>query len=169
MRKFWVVLCLVSGFAFVADTASARARIGRIVSLKPVAVKATPKPEAARAAERPAVSRTWIVATPRSASQATGMPAAVGDMRADEPASSFAAPPAAPAVAADAAREEPAASPPANPAPAPPPASPASTPQQPLRVSALNAALAPRPLRAAPAQPYEFAICYWNRAGQCIP
>jgi hypothetical protein len=175
MRKFLVAVCLVSIFTFVADTASARARIGRAVSSKPAPVKTMPKPEAAKAAkaskaaERPAAPRTWIVAMPRPASQPAAAPFAAADIGAGASPGAFTAaswdampsvesPASAPA--ADAASEEPAAA---------PPAPPETAPQAPTRVVALNTTPSPRPARAAPVQPHDVVICYWNRAGQCVP
>jgi len=167
MRKLLVAVCLVAGFSFVADTASARARIGRIVSSKPAPVKVAPKPPAAKAAEHPVIPRTWIVATPRPASAApAAAPAALADMPADEPAGPFAAASAAPPAAVDPPAATPAA---AHEEPAVPPATPASVPEPQPRMAGLGKP-APKLARAAAAQPHHaFVVCYWNRAGRCVP
>jgi hypothetical protein len=168
MRKFLVAVSLVSVFAFIADTASARGRIGRVVSSKPAPVKTVPKPEAARAAERPSTPRTWIVATPRPASQPASAPHAAANVSDDESRgryeASWGAMPSAgssgPAAATDAPPGEPAAAASAQAE---------SAPQAPSRVVALNTTPSPKSARAAPAQPREVVVCYWNRTGQCVP
>jgi hypothetical protein len=168
MRKFLVAVCLVSTFAFIADTASARGRIGRVVSSKPAPVKTVPKPESARAAERPSTPRTWIVATPRPASQPAAAPVAAANISEDESSGPYeaswgampSAESSAPAAATDAPPGEPAAAAPAKTE---------SAPQAPSRVVALNTTPSPKPARFAPVQPREVVVCYWNRAGQCVP
>jgi hypothetical protein len=166
MRKFLVAVCLVSAFTFVADSASARARIGRVVSSKPAPVKTVPKPDAAKAVERPSAPRSWIVVMPRPVSRPAAAPVAAADTGADEGSASFSwaampsAESSAPAAATDAAPEKPAAAPSAK------PESPA---QAPTSMAALNVKPLPKPARAALVQPREAVICYWNRAGQCVP
>ena len=168
MRKFLVAVCLVSAFTFVADTASARARIGRLASSKPAPVKTVPKPkpDAAKEVERPSAPRTWIVATPRPASQPAAAPVAAADTSADERSGSFSwaampsAESSAPVAATDAAPEKRATAPSAKPE---------SGPQAPASVDALDAKPLPKVARAALAQPREAVICYWNRTGQCVP
>ena len=168
MRKVLAAVCLVITFSIVADTASARGRIGRVVSSKPVPVKTTPKPEAAKAVERPAGPRTWIVATPRPVSQPAAAPVAAADVSAGDSSGRFAASwgdmPLAespePSPAADATPVEPSAASPRKSEPAP---------QAPTRVVALNSSPSPKPARVSAAQPREIVVCYWNRAGQCVP
>jgi len=164
MRKVMAAVCLVAGFSFVADTASARARIGRSAAPKPAPAKVAPKAEAARPAEHPVIPRTWIVAAPRPASAApAAAPAALADIPGDEPAGRFAAASSAPDTA-----DKPAPSPTANEEPAAPPAK-AAAPETQAPMAGLGKP-APKLARAGAAQPrHEFVVCYWNRAGQCVP
>jgi hypothetical protein len=163
MRKFLIAVSLIAGFSFVADTASARARIGRIVSSKPAAVKVAPKSAAAKVAERTAPPRTWIVATPRPASTpAVAAPAALADMPAQEPAGPFAAASSIPNAA-----DPPASTPTSDKKSASPSAEGAAAPDAQTRMAGLEKP-APNLARVGYAQPHKFVVCYWNRAGQCV-
>ena len=164
MRKLLVAVCVIAGSSFVADMASARVRIGRIASSKPAPMKVAPRPETAKAAERPTTPRTWIVATPRPASTApVAASAAPADMSAHEPAGPFAAASSVPPAADH-----------ATPTPTPneksvtSPVKPATAQDTQVRMAGLERPT-PKLVRAGSVQPHKFVVCYWNRTGQCVP
>jgi hypothetical protein len=156
MRKLLVAVCVVSGFTLATDAAWARIRVS--IPFKPVAAKAPAAAAAAKsstttakASDRSAPPRTWIVAVPRATSRASAAPASAeagelstfGDFAAGHVTDETAPQPAKIAT------------------PAPQPSG---------RLVVLNPTPPQQPKQVATRshQPDNVAVCYWNRTGQCV-
>jgi hypothetical protein len=195
MRQFLTAVCIVSGFALMADAAVARPRMGLGSSTKPAVAKNAPRPDVASAKPgtpaKPATTasaqerapqvtpRGWVVAVPRAQQQPApaqgafnGDTASAGALANSAGANDIGGASSSPTPAK--AMPEPQPLPKPDPGPqvtAKPNVDPQVAAAKPVKPA--DVAPSPAPVRkrvaAAPQQQRDYAICYWDRTGRCVP
>lgn len=187
MRKLMVAVCMAGVVTLAADPASARMRI-RMSAPKPSPAKLAPLPQPAQAApvaEKAGAPRGWIVATPRFSASGSATPATAAALPPEQAESLSGSTAAAALGAQDVLQQPKPASDPAaasaavaTPAVAPKPPEAKEPPRDTAEVQPVIAPelprpnpvrLAAKPMRSAAAQPRPAVVCYWDRAGRCLP